>query len=174
MMQDLALSILDVAKNAYEVNASEVEINIIDDEDKLTIEIIDNGPGMSQEELKLACSPFYTTRKTRKIGLGIPFFKQIAEQCDGEFNMVSLPGIKITTSMRKSHIDTPPMGNIGETIATLIQCDKDTHLIFRYIKNQEVNKFDTEEVKKVLDGVSIIEPEILIWIRNTINDLMKS
>ena len=174
MMQDLALSILDVAKNAYEVNATKVEINIIDYEDTLKIEIIDNGPGMSQEELKMACSPFYTTRKTRKIGLGIPFFKQIAEQCDGEFEMLSLPGIKISVSMRKSHIDTPPMGNIGETIATLIQCDQDTQLIFRYIKNQKINEFNTEEVKKILGGVSIIEPEILIWIKNTINDLMNS
>lgn len=174
MMQDLAMSILDIAKNAYEVNATEVHINLIDDGQYLTIQIIDNGPGMSESELKEAISPFYTTRKTRKIGLGIPFFKQIAEQCDGKFELVSSSGIRISSSMRKDHIDCPPMGDIGESIATLIQCDPDVELVFKYIKNNQINEFNTQEVKKILDGISIAEPEIIIWVKQTINDLMNS
>ena len=173
-MQDLAMSILDVAKNAYEANASCVEIDLIDDGEYLKIIISDNGPGMDEETIKVAVSPFYTSRKTRHIGLGIPFFKQLGESCGGSFEIISVPGIKISVSMRKDHIDIPPMGNIGESIATLIQCDSDVRLIFKYIKQDDIGVFDTEEVKKVLDGVSISEPEIIIWIKEAINDLVIS
>ena len=81
MMTEISLNVLDVAENSTRANAKLVEISVQADTkaDTLTIIIKDDGSGMSKEQIKKVEDPFFTTRTTRKVGLGVPFFKQAAE-----------------------------------------------------------------------------------------------
>ena len=80
-MRDLSLHLLDLAQNSITAGASLVTIRLTLGEDGvLTMELIDNGKGMSPELLAQVTSPFATTRTTRKVGLGIPMMKENAEK----------------------------------------------------------------------------------------------
>ena len=77
-MKELSLNILDIAQNSIKAKATLVEILVTENSEKLTFEITDNGCGMTEEFLKNVTDPFTTTRKTRKVGLGLPFLKMEA------------------------------------------------------------------------------------------------
>ncbi len=116
MMQNLSMHVLDIAANAVRAEASLVKITLINSKIRNVIKITveDNGKGMDEEQLKKVQDPFYTTRTTRRIGLGIPLFRELAEQCGGEFELQSKLGVgtRIASSMQRNHWDPPPMGYI--------------------------------------------------------------
>ena len=67
-MRDLSLHLLDLAQNSITAGASLVTVRLTLGEDRmLTMELIDNGKGMSPELLARVTSPFATTRTTRKV-----------------------------------------------------------------------------------------------------------
>ena len=80
-MTEIALNILDVADNSTRAGASLVTIRVEADTEKdaLTVVIKDNGCGMTEEQVNHVTDPFFTTRTTRKVGLGVTFFKYAAE-----------------------------------------------------------------------------------------------
>jgi len=116
-MRDISLHILDIAENSIRAGASLIGISVImsDSADTLTVEITDNGCGMSREMTERAVSPFTTSRTTRKVGLGIPLFAAGCESTGGSLTIESAPGegTKLTAVYRNSHIDRPPLGDIA-------------------------------------------------------------
>ena len=114
MMPEIALNILDIAENSVRAEASLIEITVSAQlqEDTLTVVIADNGCGMTREEKESVLDPFYTTRTTRKVGLGVPFFKQAAESTGGSFRIDSEKGkgTAVTAVFGLSHIDRMPEG----------------------------------------------------------------
>lgn len=181
-MRELSLHILDIAQNSIKADAECLRIVVIEDieADKLTIKIKDDGTGMDSETVKKVIDPFYTTRTTRKVGLGIPLFKTSAEACDGYFEIKSQLGVgtEITAVFRHSHIDRVPLGNMPETIVTIINgCDK-MDLVYTHTYNQQSFTLNTKEIKKLLDGVSINNLDVITWLREYIseglNEIMKS
>ena len=164
-MKELSLHILDLAENSIRAEASLIKILINEnfDKDMLTIIIDDDGKGMDKELLESVQDPFTTTRTTRKIGLGVPLMKVAAKRCEGDLKIISEPnrGTKVEVNFKHSHIDRAPLGKIHETIMTLINYGKDIELLYEHQINDEKFKFDTREIKKILDGVDINSPDIL-------------
>ena len=121
-MVDLSLHILDVATNAFKAKATLVKIIIEEKEEFIQVSIEDDGCGMSDEVLQQVTNPFFTSRTTRKVGLGIPLFKQTCEQTGGYFNIVSQVGVGtcVTACMYTNSIDAIPLGDIGESIFVLV------------------------------------------------------
>ena len=123
-MNELSLYILDLVQNSISAGANLVEIRIVVSrgEDRITVLIQDDGCGMTPEFLKRAVSPFTTTRTTRKVGLGIPMIKELCELCQGSFEIESQVGVgtALHLSFRLSNIDLPPLGNLAETMLTLV------------------------------------------------------
>lgn len=157
-MDDLSLTLYDLSINAIDADATMIHINFcIDDEkNRITLKIIDNGKGMSNKEIEQAYDPFYTTRKTRRVGLGIPYLKQLTEQCDGYMSIASTPSVGTTLSahLKKDHIDCPPFGNLSETLYMLIIHQKAFDLIFQLTVNKktiEIKKSDILEATQGLD-----------------------
>jgi signal transduction histidine kinase len=148
-MEDLSLHILDIAENSIAAEASKIEIIIDEDRDKdlLTIEIKDDGKGMDQETLKKALDPFFTTRTTRRVGLGLSFLSQAAEESGGKMELKSVPNEGTTTraTFRLSHPDCKPMGNIIETIRTLIISHPEIDFVYEHHKDNSIYRFDTRE-----------------------------
>jgi anti-sigma regulatory factor (Ser/Thr protein kinase) len=173
-MEDLSLHILDIAENSINAGAKNIEINIVEDtkNNLLTIEIIDDGKGMNEKVVKIATDPFYTSRTTRKVGLGLPMLKDAAEAANGkvEINSRAGSGTKVTASFQLSHIDRKPIGNMSETLVALIAGNPNIEIA--YIEKSDSKKFifDSSEIKNRIKDCQINSPEVLIFIRNYIND----
>ncbi len=148
-MEDLSLHILDIAENSINGSARTIEIIIDEDRDKdlLTIEIKDDGKGMDQKTLKKALDPFFTTRKTRRVGLGLSFLAQAAEESGGKIELKSIPNEGTTTkaTFRLSHPDCKPMGDINLTIRTLVVAHPEINFVYEHHKDDSIFRFDTRE-----------------------------
>ena len=167
-MKELSLHILDIAKNAVRANANRIDITVFEDieNDSLSIVIKDNGCGMSEGFLKKVRDPFTTTKTTRKVGLGIPLFETAALQNGGEFSITSKEniGTEVKAVFVYSNADRAPLGDIAETIITLISGSPEIRFVYTYKTNNKEFVFDTKEVKKQLGSVSIANAKVLNWI----------
>ena len=174
-MPELALHILDLVQNSVAAGATSITVTIAYDRaaDTLTIVIEDDGRGMSEELVKSVASPFVTTRTTRKVGLGIPMFQQLAEMCGGALAISSKPGAgtTLTATFRASHVDLPPMGSLRETILALVAaCPESPDFRFVYRADGREFVFDTSEVRAPLGNLPLSEPEILEWIGEYVSE----
>lgn len=174
-MKELSLNILDITENSVKAGATLTEISIIENGDTLTLTIKDDGCGMSDEILKTVENPFYTTRTTRKVGLGIPLLKMAAEMTGGQLKIVSSTkeidhGTTVTALFYKNHLDFTPLGDIKETVMTLIQGHPDTDFLFTHQTKSGEVKLDTRELRQVLEGVPLNTYEVIVWIKEYLNE----
>lgn len=166
-MFELSLHILDLVQNSITAGATLVRIEWIWEGDTLTVVITDDGRGMTPELLARVESPFATTRKTRKVGLGIPMFKQLAEACGGNLTIASAPGAgtRLAATFKRDHVDLPPVGDLAGTMRTLILGAPDSpDFLLTATKDGRTFAFDTRQIRQTLQGVSLSEPEVLSWI----------
>ena len=176
-MKEISLNILDIVENSTKAGASLVTVTVDAQSaaDTLTVEIDDNGCGMSEEFLQRVQDPFTTTRTTRPVGLGIPLFKEAAELTGGSFQIRSQVGIgtNVKAVFGLSSIDRMPLGDMASTVTTLIQChtDCDFHFIYRWDENEF--DLDTRQLREILEGVPLNSVEIVLWIRDFMNDNMR-
>lgn len=174
MMTELSLNVLDVAENSTRAGASLVEITVDADfpSDRLTIVIRDDGCGMTPEQVARVTDPFFTSRTTRKVGLGVPFFKYAAESTGGSFGIVSAPGAgtTVTAVFVLSHIDRMPLGDITGTIHTLVVYHPDTDFLYTYRYNGREFRLDTREFRQILEGVPFDAPEVSAYIRDYLTE----
>ncbi len=168
-MEDLSLHILDVAENGITAGASLIQITVEEDlkADTLSIAIEDNGRGMEPEFLAKVLDPFVTTRTTRKVGLGLSLFQQTAQEADGDLTVSSTPGVgtKVKVIMSHSHIDRKPMGNMAETMTTLIEGHPEVDFVYEHRKNGTEYLLDTREIRAELEEVPLNSPEVVRLIR---------
>ena len=173
-MKELSLHILDIAKNSVKAKASVIEIIISEDEgtNLLTIEIKDNGCGMSKEFLEKVRDPFSTTRTTRKVGMGIPLFEAAAVQCGGYVDITSEEGVgtEFKVVFEYNHIDRAPLGDMPGTMQVLISGSPEIDFIYRHEKNGKVFNMDTRELRQVLGEVPLDTPDVLAWIDGFIQE----
>lgn len=173
-MTELSLNVLDVANNSIRAGADliEIKVQIQKDLDMLTIVIADNGCGMTQEQLQKVEDPFFTTRTTRKIGLGVPFFKMAALSTGGTFDINSITGTgtTVTTLFKLSHIDRMPLGDMNSTIHTLITLNTQIDFLYTYIFNGNQFTLDTREFRQILNDVPLNSPEISAYIKEYLEE----
>ncbi len=171
-MTELALHILDIAKNSVRARAACVKIlvDVSHERNLLTVSVSDNGCGMSDELKKSVTDPFATTRKTRKVGLGIPLFKQAAETTGGEFSLESELGVGTTTTATfvLDSIDRVPLGDVAGTMTTLIGGDEQTDYVLTYRVDGREYVFDSAQVREIMDGIPLSTPEVLGYIEDMI------
>ena len=173
-MRELSLNILDIAQNSISAGASltEIVINENTKENTLLIGIYDNGCGMTEEQVKSVIDPFFTTRTTRKVGMGIPLFKMSCEQTGGKFTIESQKGVgtKINALYRTDSVDFTPLGDIAATIVTIVSMNSDKEFLYKRVLDDKEFIFSTIEIKKILDGVPLSEPSVMSWIEQYINE----
>ena len=167
-MKEISLHIMDIVQNSITAGAKNIRVLVGVDRkaDELRVEIADDGCGMDGELLARVTSPFTTTRTTRKVGLGIPLFKAGCERTGGSFDIKSAPGkgTTVTAVYRFSNIDRPPMGDLAETLHTLVESNPDLDFMFETKSGQNAFVCSTEEIKQKLDGVPVNEPEVSLWL----------
>lgn len=177
-MDELSLYVLDITMNSVRAGATDICITLTEDGEWLTFRVEDNGCGMSKEQLTHLTDPFFTTRKTRKVGLGVPFLKMLAEMTGGYVTVKSVPesesnehGTVIEAKFNKNHIDFIPLGDIVATVETLIQGAPDIDFTFLHIFPHGSIELSCKTIREVLgDGVKLCEPDVLQWIRGYLTE----
>ena len=172
MLRDISLHIHDLTENSIAAGARLVTIKLVAENGMLTLEIGDNGKGMSPEMLSRVEDPFTTSRTERKVGMGIPFFKLACEQTGGDFKITSESGkgTELRGRFVIDNIDRLPLGDIGETVGMLIYESPDLHYIVTLKTSEDEFVFDTDEVREQLEGTPINDFEIVQWIKEYINE----
>ena len=177
-MKELSLNVLDIAKNSVKAKATLIGIALEEKDHLLTLTITDNGCGMTPEVLQGVVNPFYTTRTTRKVGMGIPLFKFAAEQTGGSLSIASthvdddpeFHGTTLVAQLYKNHIDFTPLGDIISSVTTLIQGHPDVDFLFTHRSDALDVSLDTREMRAVLDDVPLDSYEVLAWIKDNLTE----
>ncbi len=177
-MKELSLNILDIAENSVKAGADLTEILLDEKGNTLTLTIRDDGCGMTPDILKGVVDPFYTTRTTRKVGLGLPLLRMAAEQTGGKITVESVSetvdsenhGTTVTAVFYTDHIDFTPLGDVVATVTTLVQGHPDTDFLFRHETDGKTVTLDTRELRVVLEDVPLNSYEVIKWIESYLNE----
>ena len=175
-MKELSLNVLDIAENSVKAGATLIGIRLVERGECLTLTVTDNGCGMTPDVLRRVTDPFCTSRTTRKVGLGIPFYKLAAEQTGGKFSIQSKTkeegssGTRVFATFIKSHIDCLPLGNITDTVITLVQGSPNIDFTFTHKFGDAEVHLSTRELREVLSNVPINTPEVLLWIEEYLKE----
>jgi len=166
-VKELSLHILDILENAVEAGASRIEIRIEESprEDDMVIVIRDNGRGMEPERVGRTLDPFYSTRKTRHIGLGLPLFSEAARRCEGALWVDSEPGkgTTVKATFRRSHIDRAPLGDIATAMLAVLLSEHPVDLDYVHRIERKEFRFDTSEIRKELGEIPLTHPKVREW-----------
>ncbi len=164
MLPEISLNILDIAQNSISAHASLIRITVetLTDKALLRVVIEDDGDGMDEEALASVTDPFFTSRTTRSVGLGIPFFKQEAESTGGHFEIASEPGsgTAVTAEFRTDNIDCMPLGDVNSTIKSLVTMEPDIDFLYTRIIDGRSFDLDTREMREILGDVPFDSPEV--------------
>lgn len=177
-MKELSLNILDIAMNSVKAGAENILIKLDETADKLTLIIKDDGCGMSEETVNNVMNPFYTTRTTRSVGLGVPLLKLAAEQTGGGITIDSVSekdnpethGTTVTAEFYKNHLDFTPLGDVVSTITTLIQGSPEREWRFEHILEGGSVELDTKELREILGDVPLDNFEVIKWIEGYLKE----
>ncbi len=173
MMREIALHLLDIVHNSIQAGATLIKIDILEKikEDLLIIRIKDNGRGMDEKEIEAIFDPFYTTKqKKKKVGLGIPLFRDTCRQCQGDLEIFSRKGegTCVQAYMKWSHIDRPPLGNVAETMWVLICGNPDVDFVYFHCVDKESFELDTRIIKQEVGREFYTHPEVQSYIRDVL------
>jgi anti-sigma regulatory factor (Ser/Thr protein kinase) len=176
-MEDLSLHILDIVENSVAAGANKIEIRISEDKKKdlLSIEVIDNGIGMNKETQQKALDPFYTTRTVRRFGFGLPLLSEAAKAANGQLHLQSEKGegTKIKAYFQYSHIDRKPLGDMDQTIITLVIGNPEIDLIYVHKKNNQKYSLDTRKIKTKLKDAPINSPAGIRMIKEDLKKILR-
>lgn len=164
-MNDLAMHILDIVQNSISAGAKNIWIEVLVSvaRDLLSISIRDDGKGMTPEMIARVTDPYCTTRTTRKVGLGLPLFRQTAEQAGGSLSIESTLGVgtTVTANFGLNHIDRPPMGDLANAYVLLLGANPDINLILHYVTDENEFSVSTREIDEALDGLPLNDPQVM-------------
>jgi anti-sigma regulatory factor (Ser/Thr protein kinase) len=177
-MREIALHLLDIAENSVAAKAQLITLVVCEDlhRDRLTASVTDDGKGMDAETVAHVIDPFFTSRTTRKVGLGIPLFKEAAEACNGGLRIQSEigKGTRLEVDFQYSHIDRMPLGDLASTLLTLVVAYPQIRWIFQYTAvpgdGGQPGEFalDTQDILAELGDIPLTEPEVLAFLREMI------
>ena len=131
---------------------------------------------MTEEQVRNVQDPFFTTRTTRKVGMGIPLFKMAAEQTGGSFTITSQLGVgtRVDALFKTDSIDFTPLGDMASTVATIVSMNEDKDFVYTYSVDGKEFVFTSLEIKTILDGVPLNEPSVMSWIEGYIRENTES
>jgi hypothetical protein len=171
-MEDLALHILDIAQNGAEAGATRIEIRVDEDgaANQLRIAVSDNGRGMDAATIGRVVDPFFTTRQTRTVGLGLPLLRQAAEAAGGSLTVESAPGVgtRVAAVFELGHLDRAPLGDVETTVLVLLASHPDLDLDWAHGRNGREYSLSSADLRAALDGGALASPEGLALVRKAV------
>lgn len=171
-MKDLSFHITDIIQNSVRAGSNRITLGVTEYPEYIMICIADNGCGMDAETIRRISNPFYTTRTTRRVGLGIPFLIQNAEQTGGHVAITSVigEGTVVTATFKPAHIDCPPWGNLSGTVAMTITGNPQLDIYFSYQNNSDSFEISTPQLREVLDDIPLSHPRVMLYLKGMIKN----
>jgi len=173
-LEDLSLHILDIVENAIAAKAKKIDVVIMEElnEDRLVIEIIDDGIGMDEQVKEKATDPFFTTRTSRRVGLGLSLLAQAARDAGGMLRIESElgKGTKVTATFQYHHIDRKPLGNMMETMTTLLLGNPELSISYTHKKEGKSYSLSSQWLKERFKNRSLTDPEVIQWLRKYLKE----
>lgn len=167
-MKELSLHLLDIAQNSVRGEAKNIDIEVKEEKhlNDLIISINDDGIGIPKDMMESIMSPFTTSRTTRRVGLGISLFAATCESCEGDFRIESQvgKGTKVLAKMKYDHIDRPPLGDVASTLVGLFSSYPEIRFTYKHGYNKESFEVDTDQIKEILDGTPMSNPQVFSWL----------
>lgn len=175
LMVDMAMHMMDIVQNSIRAEAKKICISFNEDSigNRLIFRVEDDGIGMSGEAVKKLADPFYSTRTTRRVGLGVPFLKMTCEQAGGSLEVLSEEGKGTTVEAvyRTDNPDCLPLGDIAGYLALLLKANPGIHFRFAYRVHGKLFEIDSNEMK--LQGIDLQYPQMLPAVKEFINENLK-
>ncbi len=176
-MRELSLHIMDIVENSVAAGAKQVFISVSEDTagNRLRISVKDDGRGIPEDRLDQVLDPFYTTRTTRRVGLGLSLFREASRRCEGEFTLRSTEGqgTEVSASFRRDHLDLAPLGDMATSVAGLIMGNSEVDFIYTHEKDGRVFRIDTLELRRALEDVPITHPEVIKTVKDSIRESLQ-
>lgn len=173
-MRELSLHILDIVQNSLAAEATKISMLVNEDiiNNQMEVVIRDNGRGMGPEELRKVLDPFYTTRKTRRVGLGLSLLQANARACGGDLWIESEPGKGTTVRVcfLHDHIDRTPLGDMVSTLITLVSGSPDVDFQYEYRRGKKKFVINTSEIKEILEDTPLNHPQVLAWLEEYLRE----
>lgn len=173
MVEDICFHLIDLVQNSVAAGATTIRLDIVESvkQDTLTLEIADNGRGMDPHTLEKVQDPFFTTKSFKTVGLGIPLFKATAQACRGDFAIRSEVGrgTAVQASMQKSHLDCPPLGNLEETVLSLLVTLDALDLQFSYRSDRGEFSISSNAVREQAGDLHFSHPDVYTFLREYIH-----
>lgn len=172
-MNDLALHLLDIVQNSLAAGASFITIEVDENPagNLLIISVKDNGRGMSPEQLQKLSDPFFTSRTTRRVGLGVPLLRHTAEQSGGDLEVISElgKGTCLTVRFQYDHLDRPPLGDVANAVVLMISANPGVDFAYKYTYNDRSYDIDTLQLKEVMGDLPLND----IYVMEMIEEMIK-
>lgn len=174
MVEDLCFHLLDLVQNSVAAGARNIHLSVVESgqRDRLTLEATDDGQGMDRQTLDKVQDPFFTSKSFKKVGLGIPLLKATAQLCRGDFRITSSVGrgTKVRARLQKSHVDCPPLGNLEETLLSLlVSLDR---INIQFVYRSEKGKFAvaSDDIRRQVGELHFSHPEIYQFLKGYIHE----
>jgi len=176
-MKEISLHILDVVENGIAAEADFITL-LVDEavnRNVLSITISDNGTGLSMEQQEKVADPFFTSRTTRRVGMGLSLLKAASERCDGRFSFSSEEGkgSHVVCSFRYNHIDRAPLGDMAMTMEVLMAGYPEVDFLYCHLYNDHEFQFDTRDIRRELEGIPLNEPAVLRHLKAGIEEELR-
>ena len=173
-MKEIGLHIMDIVQNSIRAGAGEVSITLSESVsgDTLALTVADDGNGMDEETCRRATDPWFTSRTTRKVGLGLPLLQMNAGLSGGGVKIESSPGsgTTVTATFGYSHLDRPPLGDVCGTIALLILSNPGINIIYNHLCEGKAWSISTREIKEELGEDAVTDLTIVRPLKEIINE----
>lgn len=177
-MRDISLHVLDLVQNSLAADATQIEITLDEDLGKnlLCLTVRDNGRGMSEQQCQAALDPFYTTRTTRNIGLGLPLLQAATERAGGQLQLHSQlgKGTTVIASFVYDNLDRPPIGDMSLTLMSIIALNEQCQFTYRRRRGEQGFVLSSQELRQELAGIPLDHPQIAAWLRDYVRELEKT
>jgi hypothetical protein len=168
------MHIMDILQNSIRAGASSVQLDIVEDtnEQTLSVTLTDNGKGMSEEMAARATDPFFTTRTTRPVGLGLSLLKQNAERTGGRFSLESREGqgTRVCAGFRTCHPDRLVFGDVPGVVMLVTSSNPGIRVDYSHDRNGRVYKFSSGELREALEGINLSEPSVYRYVKEMITE----
>jgi anti-sigma regulatory factor (Ser/Thr protein kinase) len=174
MVEDLCFHLADLVQNSVAADARTISLHISESSrgDCLTLEVTDDGRGMDTLTLARAQDPFFTSKGFKKVGLGIPLLKATTQACRGDFHIASSPGqgTRIKARLQKSHLDCPPLGNLEETLLSLLVSLEPVNIRFTFQNDKGEFSLSSEDIHDQVGDLHFSHPEVQRFLKNYIHE----
>ena len=174
-MKNIADHLFDILENSVKAGASKVKVKFSFSKRIFFCQIIDNGSGIISSNVE---DPFFTTKKTRKVGLGLPLLKKTAEDTQGYLKISRLnkeEGTKLEFIINMFHIDAKSFGDLARVFLDALYSWPQMN--FKLIVQNDFSSdviMDTEKVKEKLGEDLLYSSQITHFIYETIKKELRA